>query len=38
MDIKSKLNQICEGPMSHHFYTDSICHCSLEYLIKTGMF
>ena len=37
-DIKNKLKQIPEGSMSHHFYTDSIRHCSLEYLMKTCMY
>ena len=37
MDIKNKLKQIPEGSMSQHFYTDSIRHCSLEYLMKIGL-
>ena len=37
MDIKNKLKQIRDAYMSHDFYTDSIRHCSLEYLMKVGV-
>ena len=38
MDIKNKLNQIHEGSVSQCFCTDSIRHCSLEHLMKVGLF
>ena len=38
MDIKIKLKQIREGSMLRDFYTDSIRHCSLEHLMKVGVF
>ena len=38
MGIKNKLKQIREESMAQHFYTDSIRHYSLEYLIKAGVF
>ena len=38
MDVKNKLKQLCEGSTSHHFYTDSVRHCSVGYLMKVGMF
>ena len=36
--IKNQLKLIREGSMSHHFYTNSIFHWSLEYLMRVVMF
>ena len=38
MVIRNKLKQKRERCMIHPFYTDSIRHCSVENLIKVGIF